>query len=157
MAEHPVGTPAATDPRGWYPDPVHGAALRFWDGAAWTRWVSNGELVLADKLPTAAAPGPAASAMKTTAPASPVRQAPGRPPSSHPWRPVLFLVAGGLLAVALGVLLVLTSPPAPISDIPAQAFYGALSVFIGSWLIFVAAVAGLMQLTARARRARRAR
>src|SRR5262249_43136821 len=28
-------------PRGWYPDPYRQASLRWWNGAAWTSWVSD--------------------------------------------------------------------------------------------------------------------
>jgi len=33
----------AIEPEGWYPDPVGGAARRFWDGEAWTRRVQRTE------------------------------------------------------------------------------------------------------------------
>lgn len=35
------GVPAARVPAGWYPDPWGAAPLRFWDGAAWTGFVSG--------------------------------------------------------------------------------------------------------------------
>lgn len=36
------GTPAATTPAGWYPDPAGGPGSRYWDGSAWTEHTSGG-------------------------------------------------------------------------------------------------------------------
>ncbi|MBV6509389.1 MAG: hypothetical protein JJLCMIEE_02458 [Acidimicrobiales bacterium] len=38
-ATHQRGATSIAEPEGWYPDPVGGAAHRFWDGEAWTRRV----------------------------------------------------------------------------------------------------------------------
>ncbi len=34
----------------WYADPVARNELRYWDGTAWTQWVSNGRMTTADPL-----------------------------------------------------------------------------------------------------------
>ena len=38
-------------PPGWHPDPSRPGRLRYWDGAAWTTWVSDHGLAVEDPLP----------------------------------------------------------------------------------------------------------
>ncbi|MCL3861326.1 hypothetical protein [Actinotalea sp. K2] len=51
----PPGMPGSADQHGtdgwWAPDPMRRAPLRFWSGAGWTRWVSDGRSVWADATP----------------------------------------------------------------------------------------------------------
>lgn len=42
MAEFGVGGQPATAPPGWYPDPSGRARLRWWSGARWEWWLSDG-------------------------------------------------------------------------------------------------------------------
>ena len=63
------GTSVAAD---WYPDPARTGRLRYWDGTAWTAWVStSGDTTLDTETPPAGPP---------PAPAAP-RSAPRRPPA----------------------------------------------------------------------------
>lgn len=55
-----VGRAVGAVPPGWHPDPARRALLRFWDGAAWTDWVSDGGPARA--LPLSDEPVPARGA-----------------------------------------------------------------------------------------------
>jgi hypothetical protein len=46
--------PALSFPAAWYPDPYRRYVHRYWDGAAWTGWVSDGARQFAE--PVAAPP-----------------------------------------------------------------------------------------------------
>lgn len=158
MAEHAVGTVPGAPPAGWYADPVYTGVHRYWDGGAWTRWVSDGQLVLADKFQptTAAAPSvPQEPASTASLPEQSASQPSGeparRPPSKRSWYLLACLAAGGVLAVALGVLLVVTTPPAPLYDIPAQAGFGALFVILGAAALVCALIDALVLVALRVR------
>jgi hypothetical protein len=43
-------------PAGWFPDPQSRGDYRYWDGAAWTAWISRGGAVEQDPLVAAATP-----------------------------------------------------------------------------------------------------
>jgi hypothetical protein len=56
----PVAPAAPSFPAAWYPDPLQRYAHRYWDGASWTGWVSDGERQFAEPV-AAPAPPPGAS------------------------------------------------------------------------------------------------
>jgi sugar phosphate isomerase/epimerase len=49
----PAVTAATSTPADWYPDPVGGHELRYWDGQRWTEHVSDNGVQSADPLPSA--------------------------------------------------------------------------------------------------------
>jgi len=65
----PLPAPPIAIPAGWNPDPYGRHALRYWDGAQWTKHVSDGGDTSTDPLPQAEAP------TAQSAPTAPVAQA----------------------------------------------------------------------------------
>jgi hypothetical protein len=60
MDPAPVAPTAPTFPAAWYPDPLGRYPHRYWDGTAWTGWVSDGVHQFAEP-PAPPAPPPGAS------------------------------------------------------------------------------------------------
>ncbi len=51
----PVPTSPSTFPAAWYPDPFGRRPHRYWDGGAWTSWVSDGVRQLSEPVGVPAA------------------------------------------------------------------------------------------------------
>jgi hypothetical protein len=105
----------STTPAGWYDDPERPERLRYWDGAAWTAWVSEGGVTSNDPVGAGAAAvalaaGDAGPDAPPAGPAEGARPAalPGPVPvRPYPMRPVAR--AGHGLVAAAGVLAMFTA------------------------------------------------
>ncbi len=101
-------------PAGWHADPARIYPYRWWDGVAWTGWVSNGQVVLVE---TAAGPVSTDPRWTHTVPET---------------IPTLPLRAGVIAATILGLLVATASWwSAPLWNLP-----GWLAVTVGYVVIF---------------------
>jgi hypothetical protein len=125
------GPQGASAPADWYPDHSRPGRLRYWDGAAWSAWVSTSGDTTLDPDPVPSGPPPAVAGTASPPPGATVHGGPppggdafGGPPPGGPaaaapppsaggtaTRPSLGVALGsptgiGLLVAALGAILV---------------------------------------------------
>lgn len=117
---------------GWYEDPARAGRQRYWDGASWTSYVSDGGPTANDPLPEPLPPPPGRAAPAIEPP-------PPVPPSRRPYPPtVLGRVGFGVAAVG-GILTAATAGSTAVDQDP----YGYIEVAGGSWIGVVGAVLGV--------------
>lgn len=115
---------------GWYDDPARAGRRRYWDGGAWTSYVSDGGPTANDPVPDPPPAPPGEAGMAPPA-AGAVR---GR---QYPWT-ILGRAGFGIAAVG-GVLTAATAGSTAVEQEP----FGYIEVAGGSWIGVVAAVLGV--------------
>jgi hypothetical protein len=127
---------------GWYDDPTRAGRRRYWDGGAWTSYVSDGGPSANDPVPVPPPPPPGRAGAGVPAPpvapgdAGPAATAPaGR--GQYPWTP-LGRAGFGVAAVG-GVMTAATAGSTAVEQEP----FGYIEVAGGSWIGVVAAVLGV--------------
>ena len=117
---------------GWYDDPTRVGRRRYWDGSAWTSYVSDGGPTANDPVPESLPPPPGPDGPGLVPP----------PPDAPAGRlypsTVLGRVGFGVAAVG-GVLTAATAGSTAVDQDP----YGYIEVAGGSWIGVVAAVLGV--------------
>ena len=127
---------------GWYDDPTRAGRRRYWDGGAWTSYVSDGGPTANDPLPVPAPPPPAATGGGVPPPPVPAAgdaavaatQGGGGP---SPW--TVLGRAGWAWAALGGMLTAATAGSTAVRQEP----FGEIEVAGGSWIGVVAAVLGI--------------
>lgn len=115
---------------GWYDDPTRAGRRRYWDGGAWTSYVSDGGPTANDPVPDPPpAPPGEAGMVPPVAGAARGRQ--------YPWT-ILGRAGFGVAAVG-GVLTAATAGSTAVEQEP----FGYIEVAGGSWIGVVAAVLGV--------------
>ncbi len=126
---------------GWYDDPTRAGRRRYWDGGAWTSYVSDGGPTANDPVPTPAPPPPATAG--GSAPPPPVAAGDAGAAAAlsgrgqYPWTPLGR--AGFGVASAGGILTAATAGSTVVEQEP----FGYIEVAGGSWIGVVAAVLGV--------------
>ncbi|HTI35690.1 MAG TPA: DUF4190 domain-containing protein [Miltoncostaea sp.] len=120
---------------GWYDDPTRVGRRRYWDGGAWTSYVSDGGPTANDPLPDPP-PAPPGAGAGVVPPAAAGAGAAARG-QQYPWT-VLGRAGFGLAAVG-GVLTAATAGSTAVDQEP----FGYIEVAGGSWIGVIAAVLGV--------------
>ena len=122
---------------GWYDDPTRAGRRRYWDGEAWTSYVSDGGPTANEPLPDPppAPPGQAGVGVPPPPVADAGAAATGR--GQYPWT-VLGRAGFGVAAVG-GILTAATAGSTAVEQEP----FGYIEVAGGSWIGVVAAVLGV--------------
>jgi hypothetical protein len=115
---------------GWYADPTREGRRRYWDGATWTAYVSEGGATATEPVPD---PPPAPPAAAAPPPPAPPEGEVG-PPRAYP--PTALGRAGFGVAAAGGILTAATAGSTAVDQEP----FGYIEVAGGSWIGVVAAV-----------------
>lgn len=124
---------------GWYDDPTRAGRRRYWDGGAWTSYVSDGGPTANDPLPD---PPPLPPGDAGVIPPAPVAGAvpagvAGVRGRQYPWT-ILGRAGFGIAAVG-GVLTAATAGSTAVEQQP----FGYIEVAGGSWIGVIAAVLGV--------------
>ncbi|MGE0027976.1 MAG: DUF4190 domain-containing protein [Thermoleophilia bacterium] len=121
---------------GWYDDPTRVGRRRYWDGGAWTSYVSDGGPTANEPVPVPAPPPPMQAGAGVPPPpvtaAAAAAVPSGRGP--YPWTPLGR--AGFGVAAAGGILTAATAGSTAVEQEP----FGYIEVAGGSWIGVIAAV-----------------
>jgi hypothetical protein len=125
---------------GWYDDPTRAGRRRYWDGEAWTSYVSDGGPTANDPVPVPAPPPPGEAGPGVPPP--PVAAGDAGAPATggrgqYPWTPLGR--AGFGVAAAGGIMTAATAGSTAVEQEP----FGYIEVAGGSWIGVVAAVLGV--------------
>jgi hypothetical protein len=93
-------------PADWYGDPMQRAQYRYWDGDAWTSWVSDNGAVRVDDVAAPAPPPPPAAVPPPPLPQSMAAHPPPPAPTSHGYGPEPYRSLRGLTTALTWLLVV---------------------------------------------------
>jgi hypothetical protein len=120
---------------GWYDDPTRAGRRRYWDGEAWTSYVSDGGPTANDPLPDPPPAPPGGVGVPPAPVAAAGATAAGR--GQYPW--TALGRAGFGVAATGGILTAATAGSTAVEQEP----FGYIEVAGGSWIGVVAAVLGV--------------